>query len=270
MSSAATTAQSYYRTNGFYLSDTPLIPTALVQKASAGMDAIRAGIYDTGRPPQPSPWNPGDDPGKLCKIEMPQMANRAILDLVGHPAIGALAAALTGAAMVQVWWVQLLYKPAVPRNREAALKIGWHQDRHYWTTWEEGSELFTAWVALSPVAADCGPMKFVRGSHRWGLVEGGDFFGQDHEAQQHLIQSTAAAAWEEVDALLPAGGVSFHHNLTYHASGLNHSAGPRRSLAIHLRTQNSRPLDDARRGLTAFIDDPSCCPVIFAKNPSGG
>ena len=47
MSSAATTAQSYYRTNGFYLSDTPLIPTALVQKASAGMDAIRAGIYDT-------------------------------------------------------------------------------------------------------------------------------------------------------------------------------------------------------------------------------
>ena len=102
MPSATTTAQSYYRTNGFYLNDTPLVPAALVQKASAGMDAIRAGIYDTGRPPQPSPWNPGDDPGKLCKIEMPQMANRAILDLVGHPAIGTLAAALTGAAMVQV------------------------------------------------------------------------------------------------------------------------------------------------------------------------
>ena len=83
--------------------------------------------------------------------------------------------------MVQVWWTQLLYKPpqaAAPTNTT----IGWHQDRSYWGAWEEGSELFTAWVALSDVTAESGPMKFVRGSHRWGFLEGSDFYGQDNEA----------------------------------------------------------------------------------------
>ena len=31
----------------------------------------------------------------------------------------------------------------------------------------EGSELLTAWVALSDVAADGGPMTFIRGSNKW-------------------------------------------------------------------------------------------------------
>ena len=129
---------------------------------------------------------------------------------------GALAAALTGAAMVQVWWVQLLYKPAVPRNREATLKIGWHQDRHYWTTWEEGSELFTAWVALSPVAADCGPMKFVRGSHRWGLLDGAR--GEDSNIR---MEKDVESHGTPMPVPLEPGGALFMSNLCVHTSKLN-------------------------------------------------
>ena len=69
--------------------------------------------------------------------------------------------------------------------------------------------------------------------------------------------------WEEVPALLPPGGVSFHHNLPYHGSSPNRTTAPRRSFAIHLRTERSAPVDGARRGLTQFIDDPSYCPVIY-------
>ena len=32
--------------------------------------------------------------------------------------------------------------------------IGWHQDRTYWQEWDDGSELFTAWIALSDVTAE--------------------------------------------------------------------------------------------------------------------
>jgi hypothetical protein len=78
---------------------------------------------------------------------MPQVANRAIRELISHPALGALAAEVTGARRVQVWWVQLLYKPPTTGG-QGGTSIGWHQDRHYWQVWEEGSELFTAWVAL--------------------------------------------------------------------------------------------------------------------------
>ncbi len=34
----------------------------------------------------------------------------------------------------------------------------------------------------------------------------------------------------------------------------------------HMRTERSRPVDDKREGLTAFIDDPTHCPVVFNRN----
>lgn len=255
------TVRDRYASDGFVIFDTPLVPVDVVHRASEGMDAVRRGEYDTGRPPQPSVWNPGDDPNALCKIEMPQMANRAIFDLVSHPAIGRAAAAATGAQMVQVWWVQLLYKPSLPPGTPSKTSVGWHQDRHYWGVWEEGSELLTAWVALSDVTSASGPMVFVRGSQRWGLMEGSDFFAQqDIRSSFHL---PAGAAWEEVAAVLPPGGFSLHHSLTLHGSGPNTSGYPRRAFAIHLRTEKSRPVGDMRAGLTEFIDDLNACPVIY-------
>jgi hypothetical protein len=257
------TARSKYEADGFYIHPEPLIPADLVERATLGMDAVRAGQYETGVPPRPSFWKPGDDPRKLGKIEMPQIANRSIMELVSHPALGEIAAEITGAKMVQVWWVQLLYKPPADPEGVGKTNVGWHQDRQYWQIWEEGSQLFTAWVALSDVTEDSGPMRFIRRSHRWGFLGKGDFYGQDHEAQRKDIKVPSGEAWEEVAAILPPGGGSFHHNLTYHGSGPNLSKAPRRSFAIHMRTEKSRPVGDARKGLTEFIDDPSYCPVIY-------
>ncbi|MYH60239.1 MAG: hypothetical protein F4148_00190, partial [Caldilineaceae bacterium SB0675_bin_29] len=100
-----------YQDEGFYIHPEPLLPQEVVEKAVAGMDALRAGDYETGIPPRPSSWSPGDDPDALCKIEMPQIASHSIMELVSHPALGAKAAEITGAEALQVWWVQLLYKP---------------------------------------------------------------------------------------------------------------------------------------------------------------
>jgi hypothetical protein len=259
----ASEARPRYEEDGFFLHAEPLLPADLIRRASEGMDALRRGEYETGILPQPSYWNPGDPPGKLVKIEQPQFANRAIMELVSHPALGEAAARLTGASMVQVWWVQLLGKP--PLTGEAATNIGWHQDRHYWRVWEEGSELLTAWVAVSDVAEECGPMRFVRGSHRWGLLEGSDFYGQDLAGQKERLLVPEQAAWEEVAAVLPPGGVSFHHCLTLHGSGPNRSTALRRSFAIHMRTENSAPVNGVRAGLAAFIDDPARCPIIYGN-----
>ena len=81
-----------YARDGYFVHSEPLLPSELVHRARAGMDAVRRGEYDTDRPPQPSPWNPGDDEHVLCKIEMPQLANSAIRELVGHEALGRWAA----------------------------------------------------------------------------------------------------------------------------------------------------------------------------------
>ena len=164
-----------YVRDGFYIHDVAVWPLDVVGRAVEGMDAVRRGEYDTGVPPRPSAWQPGDDPQRLCKIEKPQIANRAIMDLIKHPALGALAAEVCGVEWVQVWWVQLLYKPPVAGAGSSGTHVGWHQDRNYWGAWGEGSELFTAWIALSEVGSADGPMQFVRGSHQWGLLPGSDF-----------------------------------------------------------------------------------------------
>src|SRR5204862_4210572 len=142
------------------------------------------------------------------KIEQPQFASQALRELLRYPALGQLAASVTGAERVQVWWVQLLVKPALPPGTPAATNVGWHQDRYYWGAWEEGSELFTAWIALSDVGEECGPMRFVRGSHRWGLVPENDFFQQDLSGQRSAISLPSGETWQEVAAILPPGGVS--------------------------------------------------------------
>ncbi|MBM3279512.1 MAG: phytanoyl-CoA dioxygenase family protein [Candidatus Handelsmanbacteria bacterium] len=264
MTAPTTAARAAYESDGYYISQQPVLPVPVVAGAKAGMDEVRAGRYDTGVAPQPSVWKPGDDEDKLCKIEMPQVASRPIWDLVSHPALGEWAAALSGAAWVQVWWVQLLYKP--PVRPQVSTNVGWHQDRHYWQVWEAGSELFTAWVALEEVGADSGPMRFVRGSHRWGFLDQSDFFGQDLDGQRRGLPLPAGASWSEDEVLLPAGGASFHHCLTLHGSGANTTGRARRSFAIHLRTEKSRPVEDRRAGLTAFIDNPHYCPLIYPRS----
>jgi hypothetical protein len=255
--------RSRYEADGFYLSPKPIFPPDLVESAVQGMDRVRAGDYDTGRPPQPSAWKPGDDPNRLCKIEQPQFASQSLRDLLRFPALGQAAAALTGAKRIQVWWVQLLVKPSLHAGSPALTNVGWHQDRYYWSIWEEGSELFTAWIALSDVREECGAMRFVRGSHRWGLLPANDFFAQDIAGQKQAFPVPDGSSWSECAAVLPSGGVSFHDDYTLHASGPNTSGSPRRSLAVHLRTERSRPVGDARMGLAEFIDDTELCPVIY-------
>jgi ectoine hydroxylase-related dioxygenase (phytanoyl-CoA dioxygenase family) len=254
------TARKFYEENGFIVFDNPIVDRNLVRRACEGMDKVRAGEYDTGKPPEKSSWNPGDDPARLCKMEAPQQANYAIRELIASSGIGEHVAAVTGAEMVQVWWVQLLYKPS--SDGSAPTQIGWHQDWNYWTgTWEEGSELLTAWFALSDVGEDSGPMRFVPGSHKWGFMEGSDFYGQDTSREN--LKVPPGQSWTEVPAVMGAGCMSLHHKLTLHASSHNTSGEPRRSFALHLRTEKSRPLNGGRARLARLLDDPQLSPIIY-------
>lgn len=254
-----------FRADGFALIPRSIFPPDLVQRAADGMDMIRRGEYDTGEEPASGKWAPGDDENLMCKIEVPQKANHAIRELVSSPSMGKLVAETMGAEMVQVWWTQLLYKPPVV-DEPTNTVVGWHQDRGYWMTWEQGDGLLTAWVALSDVTEESGPMKFVRGSHNWELFEG-DFFGQDNESIRSGFNVTEGEGWEEVPAILPPGGLSLHSCMTLHGSEHNYSNAPRRSLAIHMRTEKSfpRPGIDRECGLTQYLENMDLNPVIYGE-----
>ncbi|MBI3112567.1 MAG: phytanoyl-CoA dioxygenase family protein [Ignavibacteriales bacterium] len=254
-----------YEQNGYYIHAASILSPELLVRATRGLEDVCEGMYDTGLEPAERLWNPGDDPRALRKIEQPHLANYALREAINAPLLGQLAAAITGAGRVQIWWVQLLYKPGTPdvETVEVKTSVGWHQDQAYWREWEDGSELFTAWLALSDVTVEAGPMVFVRGSHRWGLLNKGDFFGQDLNALQSTFSIPLGEQWSETTNVLPPGGVSFHHRLLIHGSRRNATAGPRRSLAIHLRTERSNPRPGS--WVTRYLDQPTISPVIFQR-----
>jgi len=251
--------------DGFYLAPEAVDPS-LVQRGVSAMDAVIAGEYETGVPPldltklateeQLRVLRANPNSTKICKIDQAHLCNRTLHKLVSDPAIGRLAAAATGAQWIQVWGTQLLYKPA---GDGGSASVGWHQDLHYWQTVWAG-EVFTAWLALSDVTEESGPMRFVRGSHHWGMQAGGDFFNINLDALKNGLKAENRT-WDEVAAVLPPGGVSLHHSLTLHGSGANRSTGPRRSIAIHLRTEKSKPIIEHH--YTTDLDNPIKCPVIL-------
>ena len=252
-----------YLDEGFAFGPRVLSPE-LIGRVNDGMDAVMAGEYETGCEPLDPFWGDDKDPKfHLRKINQAHFANHAINEAISHAGLGQAVAALTGAKMVQVWATQLLHKPGGP---EAVGQVGWHQDYQYWSTWwTPESEVFTAWLALSDIEEASGPMCFVPGSHRWGLIPEGDFHGlADEETQQKILPS--GQAWREVAALMPAGAFSLHHRLTVHGSRPNRSATARRSFAIHLRTENSTPTPetvDYYHNYVDCLDDLHVCPVIY-------
>ena len=216
-----------FETDGFYIAREVVDPS-LIQSGSAHMDAVIAGEYETGVPPldltklataeQLEHLKSNPQSTKICKIDQAHFCDHTIRRLVSDPAIGRLAAAATGARWVQIWATQLLFKP--PGDGGSA-SVGWHQDMFYWQTVWEG-EVFTAWLALSDVTPETGPMRFVRGSHQWGMQEGGDFFNVNLDGLKENLK-VGNEEWKEVASVLSPGGVSLHHNLTLHGSGANRS-----------------------------------------------
>lgn len=252
-----------YEANGYCFAGQLASPES-VAAANPVFDRIVAGDYETGVAPPHNSWGSPEPPTHLVKVDQPQMADRAVTDFMVSTGIGAFAAELTGASMVQVWAVQLIHKPTALRGAEAgaAPGVGWHQDEDYWNAWWEG-EVFTCWVALSDVTVDAGPMCFVPGSHEWGFLCSGNFFDADLDRVRDGFPVPEGQTWSEVPAVLSPGDASFHHRRTVHGSGANHEPWARRGLAVHLRTDRSKLLADAPEPYVAQLTDPRISPVLF-------
>lgn len=256
-----TLAASALARDGFVLHDRPLVDREILEQVEARVDAVVQSDLGKTESGAGVLRLPVDGPTSLVKINQAHTADDVLWGLVTQPAIGAFVADVTGASMVQLWASQLLYKP--PGGEDTG-NVGWHQDQNYWSAVWTG-EVFTLWLAISDVAADMGPLLFVRGSNRWGERSGGNFYGRDLALLQQAIVPEGER-WDEVPGLLPAGGASIHHKLTVHGSGPNRSDRPRRGIALHLRTDRSAPVDGATHPyVTSWMHDHSISPVLFER-----
>ncbi len=186
--------------------------------------------------------------------------------LIYHPSIVKGISQLTDASDLMVWHDQIQYKPA---NYGGATR--WHQDAPLWPIILPMTPV-SAWVALDDADEENGCMWMVPGSYKWG----------DQmpylRTQQHLegreefmnLQGFSPPADSEIKVVEPqprpvkSGEVSFHHSLTWHGSPFNRSNRPRRAIAIHYMTGESRFVASGEHVMKQFVELKDGAPMAEA------
>ena len=176
-------------------------------------------------------------------------ASPAFKALVSNPTIAEMAAQLSGASELRLWHDQVQYKPEARGGR-----LHWHQDSPLWRTLQPKDGQITAWVALDDAEADNGCMYMVPGSHKWG--------NKQAELDQIPHGGGLPETFEGRDVhfmMCPVkkGHVHFHHSLTWHGSGTNHSNRPRRAIAIHFMTDRTTFDASGEHIMKKFISVPN-------------
>jgi phytanoyl-CoA hydroxylase len=182
------------------------------------------------------------------------VASGRFRELLSNPTIVQEVAQLSAPQQLKVWCDQVQYKPPLEGGPSM-----WHQDSPIWASLTPKDAQLSAWVALDEADADNGAMSMVPGSHRWG----------DHLAELSSLDNFEALP-DHVDGHavqvelcpVPAGFVHYHHAMTWHGSGSNRTARPRRAIAIHYMTERTRmvempsPLSDVFVELLSITSKP--------------
>ncbi len=265
---------AFFREHGYWISPV-IIPAEVLDAAEEGMRRFYAGERDRMLPggQDAGGWTDADG-DVLRKNDYSSLRVEQLAALVAYPAIGACAAALSGAGAIRLWHDQLLYKPVdapdVPAN------VGWHTDRQYWQCCTS-ERMLTAWVGFHDVDPAGGSVGFVDRSSHWD-VTGLDFFSQDLDGLARSVEAQGHAM-DVVPTTMKRGQVSFHNCKTIHGSGPNRSGVPRRSIAIHLqdgdnawrehRDAAGTNADHTNNRLVRRVDgrpdytDPAVCPTLY-------
>ncbi len=156
-----------------------------------------------------------------------------------------MAARLAETHEIRVFQSTLIYKP--PRPDEPSNVVPWHFDRHYWQTCTS-EKMLTAFCPLHDCGEDMGTITMVDGSNTWKEIGFDDsttrhFADRDNEELEETLRRNADFNNSDVVKVpieIPKGHMSFHHCRTYHGSGANRSANPRRAISLHLQDGDNK------------------------------
>ncbi|HUV23351.1 MAG TPA: phytanoyl-CoA dioxygenase family protein [Gammaproteobacteria bacterium] len=221
-------ARQAFDDDGFVVVE-QLIETDRLGKLHQAFSDLFSGKFETGVRPDEVNWQQADgDPSLTRQICNGWKANRDIAAVVLDESIGKAIARLAGWSGVRIMIDNVIWKPPATKS------LGFHQDSAY-LAWLTPSDLLTCWIALDETRAEGGTIEFARGSHRWTLRQPEGEFHAPDDYRQPMVKAARLEATEAEIAYVevPAGGGSFHHGWTWHGSGANNSAHPRRSLVLH-------------------------------------
>jgi ectoine hydroxylase-related dioxygenase (phytanoyl-CoA dioxygenase family) len=133
-----------------------------------------------------------------------------------------IARRLTRSRSIRLWHDHALIKPALD-----GAQTPWHQDFPYWPMNEPGA--LSCWLALDNVDETNGCMSFIPGTHKLGPLDPISLTNPRSVFRTAGLDKRKA---QTAVMRLSAGSCTFHDGNTFHYAGPNHSAHPRRALAI--------------------------------------
>ena len=234
-----------FKTNG-YLNGGRVLSDDEVEELRAELDRV---IRDQENPDRSQPVLirnlARDDGAPVWQIVNIWMASEPFKRLVTHPEITKGVAQITGATELRIWHDQIQYKPP---------EIGgvnmWHQDAPYWPIIAPMTEV-TAWVALDDADETNGCMSMVPGSHLWG--NNIDFL-HTLKSYDDMPATFEGHKIEVIRCPVKKGEVHFHHALTWHGSHANTSGRPRRAIALHYMTQETRYVAGGQHVMKPYVE----------------
>ncbi|WP_327708366.1 phytanoyl-CoA dioxygenase family protein [Streptomyces sp. NBC_00464] len=274
-----------YAEHGWYLSKKLFTDqeTALLRSAGEEFYAGRRDRVLPRRPARLAYWTP--EKGDVQRHnDYIHYESDAIAEVLRKPLLGAVAARLAQVDQIRVFQSTLIRKP--PRPEEPSNVVPWHFDRDYWAT-SSSEQMLTAFIPFHACDERMGTITMVDGSHRWkelsrDAVTARHFaqLGSDAESVLERTAEANGAKVVKVPVEIPEGHVSFHHCRTYHGSGANRSAEPRRAISLHLQdganAYRAFPLSDGSLAAynhdelvrrtphgTPDYADPDFCPVVW-------
>ncbi|MBK9166043.1 MAG: phytanoyl-CoA dioxygenase family protein [Bryobacterales bacterium] len=234
------TPHESFERDGFLVCEGMFSP-AETDRMRDAVECLLAG--DPPLPPHEVVPEPGADPPRLRNAFRMHLYAPYFRDLAAHPALTTVVAGLLGRPL-RLYSSQLFLKPA-----RVGSEVPWHQDLPYWAF--APAELVSAWIAIDDTHLGNGCVRFLRGSHRLGVLP--------HEASGvagnslRLAGEACPADLAEVAIEVPRGSCVIHHCLTVHRSEPNASPHPRRGLIYVYMSPAVRVTDASRlRGGTDF------------------
>ena len=222
--------------DGFLVLDRILDP-AQVARGHAAMTRIYAGVIGHDRRPEGSRPAVQQWPADVVKHYVhARFLDDDFWDIATSERPARLAAELLGTKSVSLTEDQLLEKPA------GGKPLAMHQDYSYWG-FSDIPRMATVWVTFNDVTADMGPIRFIKGSHRWGLAPTPTNFAGGTEEQMMDAVSKICPAGEKlefVDVVVPAGGGSIHHAMAIHGSLANRTKTARHAISLHYAAAECR------------------------------
>ena len=217
-----------FNKNGFLVLD-KFIDLQYLEDLKERIEPLFKGEFETGIEPDEWNWKYGKDSNDVTRqICNAWKSDNLIKQIVCNSTIGECVSKLMGWKGARLLQDNVLWKP--PQGKS----LIFHQDASY-DDWIIPQTMVTCWIPLDDTKIENGTLEFVTGSHKWDLHPPSGTFNapDDYKKELKIYAKNNNKTLDIVGVNVPAGGVSFHHGLTWHGSGLNNSQNHRRALVAH-------------------------------------